>query len=228
MAITRRKIIYSLLDTVRGGLQGDDEAISEDLVGFWVDNVRAKLIKENLDKGRTLSQNAVQSLGCVEVSQVDASVCCDLKTDCTVLRTDTQIPAPIEISSRDLVTRIGPVGIGDRPYNIIEFERVPWVDTDKFVYAFLRDRHVYIIGPDIMDIEKINIQGVFANPVDVGSYQTCAGDPCYTDDTTYPISEYMVPTLEAIILQNYFKIAAVSPNDQTGNAKADLEPPTQQ
>jgi len=75
---TYKEIEYSLLNLYRGGITSDDENISGKQLMFHFRNYRAKLVREDLGKGRTLDRQLVQNLGCVEVECVDAAECCEI------------------------------------------------------------------------------------------------------------------------------------------------------
>ncbi len=225
--ITFNKLAYSMLDQVRGGLLSDDEAISLRLVKYWINNTRALLIRQDLDKGRTISASIVQTISCLEVTEVDASTCpCNVPIGCTIMRTVRTIPKPIEIGQRDLIVRVGPINITARAFSLVNQFRASWTGYLSFNInpkAFYRDQYIWIINPP-QGLQYITIQGVFENPEDLAEYVSCTSTPCYTDDDPYPISAWMVNSMEKIIMENNFKIATSTSIDDKGNAKPDYTP----
>ena len=233
--ITLNKLAYDLLNIVRGGKISDDENLSIRQIKFWINNTRAQLIRQDLNKSRSVSRNLVQSLGCVDVESVDASLCCNLEVDCIVYRTAERIPNPIETNHKDLITRVGSVTMGTRAFQFIPYERAAYIGNSPFeginnsIKAFLFDRYIYLLIPnDDTVMRKINIQGVFGDPTEVGDFNPCDGNECYTDDSYYPISEHMVETMKQMIITTNFKIAASASTDSKGDGKFEVEPNTPQ
>lgn len=231
MPTTRNKLVYNLANLIRGGVTSDDETVSLRQIGFWVDNTRNTLIRQDLNKNHSVSDNIKQSLGCIDVSRVDASTACGVQVDCDVFRTDIQIPKPIETYDRDLVTRIGPVALGSRPYLTIPLERVPYIGATPFlglnesVKACILDRYIYLFMPKKnLVIKRINVIGVWAVPSDVKTFNNCEGLPCYSDDDNYPISDHMIETMTQMIMQTDLKIISQAPSDDLNDGKSDQQP----
>lgn len=219
--------MFNALNLIRGGRQANTEFISERQVGFWVDNTRAKLIRQDLNKGRTLNPDLVQSLGCVDVEIVDGSECGCVETGCKVVRTALQIPATIETSYKNLITRIGPVQGNQRPWSIIQYAAIPFTGNNPFtantIKAAIHNRYVYVIGPNVELMTKINIQGVFENPEEVANFITCDGDACYTNDSPYPIANWMIEDMTKMILDTDFRVAATAPTDKSADGSHDVQ-----
>lgn len=232
MATTLNHLIYDILNTIRAGKGGtsDDENLSQRWIEFQIHTVRAQLIRQDLEKNRSVSNNIRQSLGCVGVSVVDASLCCSLETDCTVFRTDIKIPKTIELYQRDLITRVGPASINEKPFQLIPYERAAWAGNTPFEKlnnvpkAFLFDDYIYIMVKDSSKvISTINIQGVFSDPTEVKAFNTCAGETCFTYDSPYPISDNMIPLLKKMVIENSVRFAAMAPSDNIGDNAMKVE-----
>ena len=223
--ITLNQLSYSLLEQVRGGLLSDDEAINLRLVRWWVHNVRAMLIRQDIDKGRSISNNILQELACIDVAVVEAHTCpCPVTWDCTIVRTVRKIPKPIETAQKDLIIKVSPIGVTSRPFTIINQFRATWAGNNRFSRlspkAFYRDGYIWIINAP-QGIKKITIQGVFENPEELAGYVNCSAQPCFTLDDSYPVSNWMIPAIEKIIKETNLNQASMSPTDSAGNAKAD-------
>lgn len=224
---TLRQLVFDLKNIIRAGQQSDDELIGDRQVEFWVHNTRSMLINQDIAKHRSISDNIIQSLGCVSVSAVDASACCGITVDCTVIRTNVAIPNPIETNQKDLITRVGPADLTAPSYNLIPYQRASWAGrgrwTKKSLFAFLHDNFVYVLGEKSGLIQRINIQGVFEDPTQVSTFNNCAGQVCYNDEMEYPVSAKHIELMKQMILQNNFKIAAYAPTDVSGDTKANPE-----
>lgn len=227
--ITKNKLIYDILNIVRGGKISDDELISERQVGFWVDNTRALLIKREMDKKDTVSRELVQTLGCVEVAPIDASLCPCNPVGCDVLRTVNPIPTPLSIKGSLQFTRIGTLDVTKPAFSFISFQRASFAGNNKYtkkiVKAFYSDNHIYLITEGLNSLMKhISIQGIFESPEEVANYSICedSDEPCYSNDSTYPLSAWMVEPLKEMIINNDIRIASQSPSDNIGNANHDI------
>ncbi len=215
---TFNQLKYDILRVASGGAISDDTLISLRQIGFWIINTRAMLIRQDLDKKRSISDNIIQSLGCVPVTWVDAAQCCQLTVGCQILRTVDKIPKPIELSYRDLITRVGPVGVGKVGYSLIPYARAPFVSTKYNIPdAFYHDGYVFILNSPF--IEYISVEGVFEDPTEVAKFSTCDGLPCYSDDDVFPISAHMIEAMKQIIMTTNIKTILSVPVDTTGDAK---------
>jgi len=226
MATTLSQLAYNLLNMARGGVLSDDENISYRQVQFWVRNTRAILIRQDIQKGRTISGNIIQMLPCVDVITVDASTCpCNVPVGCSILRTKNRIPKPIETDMRDLITKVSSIEMNARSFSIINMFRAPWTGYNKYAKsnpkAFYFDGYIWIINSN--PIEKITIYGVFEDPMELANYTDCSNQPCFSDDSAYPISSWMIPIMEKMIIEGNFKIILNATTDNEGDAKSETE-----
>ena len=67
---TIKEIVYDLKNIIRGGLQSDDEMISDRQIEFQVDSLRAQYIRQDINKRRSISDNIKQIIHCLEVEAV--------------------------------------------------------------------------------------------------------------------------------------------------------------
>ena len=71
---TQNEIIFSLLNTVRAGKQSNSELISEEQLSWEIDNTRAKLIRNDQMKNRSINPDLIQTL-CINLEIADKSDC---------------------------------------------------------------------------------------------------------------------------------------------------------
>ncbi len=227
---TKNELIFSILDTVRPENMTNSD-ITTELVGFHIKNVRAQLIKQSLNKGYTPPNSCIQSLGCITVSLADKSDCCEYPTGCVILKTNVQIPQVIDYST-NLLTRVGPVDITERPYQNIEFERVPFEGYNKYTKNLIKwfipnnSNYLYLlINADNylkLGLEVINVQGVFENPDDVSSFTNCStGTTCFSSDSKYPVPDSMIPIIQEMVIKKFILPQSQAPIDSSNNAKTD-------
>lgn len=226
---TLNELAYDLQNIARGGIISDDELMSIEQFKFWIHNTRAMLIRQDISKRRTISDNIKQILNCVEVESVDASLCCGITTGCKVVRSKKRIPLPVELPNRDMILEVRPVKITEPSFHFIPYNRVAWAGNNRYTkelnFAFMLDGYMHVMGKDLGVLEKMSVVGIFANPTDLAEFGGCDNKPCFDDDTIeYPISAHMIETMKGMIIANNLKIMAAAPTDTQGNSKHDLRP----
>ena len=71
---TIKEIVYDLKNIIRGGLQSDDEMISDRQIEFQVNSLRAQFIRQDINKRRTVSDNIKQIIPYLMMEPVPASL----------------------------------------------------------------------------------------------------------------------------------------------------------
>ena len=204
--VTLNTIAYNILKNYR--IQAK---VSDDLdiryVYQWVNNARAKYVKQRLDKSTfEIDQSLVQSLGTVELELVDSSIAMSLPTplpaDKYFLRTKLSIPKTIDRSGHPgTFVRIGPADRYELKYKVLTHEDALSFGFGKFnkkdVCAFVIDDKVYLCSRDmtIKNLKWIDIRGVFQDPMAAGLFTNVA----YDENSAYPIGEDMVQDIEKLI-----------------------------
>lgn len=218
--MTKQQLIYDILGLITRGRPTDNERLSNSNVSFWIDNTRAELIRNSLNKGQSLNPDIVQTISCLEVQLIDASECpCDIQ-GCTILRSVSQLPSSIEINQKNLITQISSALLPSKPFSIIPFARAGYAHNGRFskkgTKAFIHNRYVYLITDTMYD--KIVVSGVFESPEALNTYSDCSGNACYTDNSPYPMALHMVETMKKMILDTNIKIFMSTQEDQVNDA----------
>lgn len=233
MSATKEQIRFSILDTVKpNNISG--EPITDELIDFHIKNIRAQLIKQDINKGAYIDSAIVQSLGCVPFVQADESECCAYPTGCTILRTNVPIPTAIQVNGRNLITRVGPVSLSEKPWQQVEFERVPFEGTNRFTKHLIKwfipnnSQYVYLLINNqdylTMGIEVGSIQGVWDDPDQLVNFTNCAtGEACFSDSSPYPIKDWMIPALQEMIIKKFVLLEANQPIDKTNDSNSNPE-----
>lgn len=216
---TLNEISYDILSNLEGTSRiSDDSDFSLEQIAFKVNTTRALLIRQDQAKGRSLSDNIMQTISCMEVIKVNASECCGIESPCELYRTKLQIPMPIEVYQKDLVVRVSGVDITGPSWNSISLAQISWAGISKWTKGttkwFVKGRYIYIINPPV--VKKISVTGVFEDPRALADFPSCSGTPCYSADSTYPISGHMLPTLKQLILEDLLRMKQM-PEDFKGN-----------
>lgn len=230
---TLKEVVYAVINQVRPK-RGSGDVISPELVKFHVLNTRALLIRNELNKSRTIDSSIIQDLGCIEVEPVDKSECCEEAIGCYFLRTKLPIPSTVELHHRSLITRVGPIDKTSRPYNLIPYERVPFESYGRYTknlikaYQIHNGGYLYLMMPEDSDLELewINVQGVFENPEDVAVFDNCDSEVCYTDESQFPVKDWMIPAIIQMVVEKFIGPTSKAPVDTSNNNKVDVVPQT--
>ena len=227
---TLNEIAYDLLSIVRPQLS-DDNDIDIRQIKFWIRNQRSLWLRNELNRKRTIDEEVIQTI-CADIEEVDASDCCDITINCSILRSKKKIPKTIELHNKNAIVRVGPVNKKGKPFSYIGYERVPWVGNGRFnqhlLYAFLYNEYIHVLTNNsaYQDLKTIVIRGVFEDPIEVSAFTDCDDQPCYTDDDAYPLKSWMIPALKEAILKSNLMIEAQaeSQGDDSNNAASDVAP----
>lgn len=228
---TLKEIVYDIKNIVRGGMQSDDEIISDRQIEFQIHSLRAQFIRQDINKRRSISDNIKQIITCLKVEAVKGSTC-GLSDDIIIVRSKEKVPNPIETSHSDLITAIGPTGILSVNFHMIPYNRAPWAGGNKYTkrmtFAFLLDNFVYITGPDAELLDHIKVEGVWQDPTDIAHYMNSDGTHDYDkDNDEYPLSTSMLDLIKQQMLVQNMKPFVESPTDISNNSKSDVQPNAQ-
>ena len=225
--ITLDELVYDLLEIVRPNLS-DDDNFDKRQIAFWIKNQRALWLRNELNKNRTVDDNIIQDLGCVELELADKADCCNVSDGCKVLRTKLKIPNTIELHNSTGITRIGPNDKTTTPFSFVNYNRMHVSGNGRFnrkeIFVFLLNSRVYLTATDdsmLKYIETINIRGVFEDPEEAALFNHCSGGACYTNKSPYPVNRWMVDYMKGAILELNFATALQAVEDTTNNAKSD-------
>ncbi|HAY88146.1 MAG TPA: hypothetical protein DCY51_01735 [Bacteroidetes bacterium] len=179
------------------GITSDDTEVDERFIYDLIGNQRALWLSREINKGYLAHEALNQDLTCLDMELADPGECCDPALNCKVLRTVLEIPQPLLANSRAMITRVGPLNKFSKSFNIIPYSRVPYFGSGKFnknaVYAVYLNDRIYLVSKneDVNFIEKINVRGIWEDPLLIGTYTDCGPNPCWTVDDDYPLSRKM-------------------------------------
>ncbi len=227
---TIKEIVYDIKNLIRGGMQSDDELISDRQIEFQINSLRAQFIRQDINKRRSISDNIKQIIPALKVEPVSGSIA-GLSSDLKIMRSVEKIPNPIETSHSDLVTAIGPSGLLSVNFHMIPYNRASWAMhnkyTKKMTFAFLLDSFVYVIGPDSGILDTIKVEGVWQAPRDIEKYPNKNGVGYNSDTDQYPISTSMLDLIKQQMLVLNMKPFIETLTDNSNNAKSDFQPNAQ-
>lgn len=222
--MTINQVIYNLRVIIKD-LRSDDLKFTDRQLEFIVNYIRSKLIKQDIDKGKTISSNIRQDLGIIDLEKIDASES-NINSGHKVLRTTRKIPKVIEANFKDLITYVGGI---DR-LSAFQFSTKAFVDKQmwskygpKNRYAYLKDGYIYLANCDL-STRKIAVEGIFENPRDVYNFSKEDGSPCYNPDLDeYPISSYMLQTIYDLIISKEINTFYQLPEDVINDATSEIK-----
>ena len=216
--MTLNELAYRVLEAYRGEIK-DSDTMDIRLVKNWIRATRNRLLKQRLSTYiGELPDKLCQSLGQIEVEQIDSSIVPSLPSKISLFRTKIEIPRTID--RRNIghsFRRIGPADRLTDKYDVVSLENAirsgyGRFNRDKIVSFVLDDRiYLYSRGNLVFMPQYIDVVGVFEDPIRAGKIF----DSNYNDDSIYPISESMIDDIENIIYSSNFRLTVNQPNDKT-------------
>lgn len=224
-----KEIVYMVLDLAKANTS-DDSFFTEEHVIFLLKKYRSFLIKKEQEKQKATTDIASEfeyqqiCLDLEKVPAIDGQPC----TGGYYLRTTKKIPKILEGNE----LRVYPLdfyqGIN---ISYIPRDRMRYVGTNKFlqniIYVSLGpDLHLYLnsSNPQFLYLRKLRMSAVLED-FDEASELLCDdnGDSTACDvlDETFPIREYLVPTLIELVVKELVG-SEYKPVDQNNNANDDL------
>jgi hypothetical protein len=222
------EIVYNIKNLMAGGVQSDDNPLSDTQLGFIVGYYRAKLIRQDQQKGRLNKQLFIQNLGKLPLIQADKNECCDI-TSC-ILRTKFAIPTPLETFDSLNITFVGT--IDGRPFDQRTHNVLYWNKHAKYTGKepkwYYQNGYIYIINAPGM-ITNINIQGIFEDPLYAAQTEcSCQEQPvdCGSLDFDYKMPLHYVDLIVKLVAQTEMTILTGLPQDLTNDSMSQLNKAT--
>jgi hypothetical protein len=222
------ELVYDLMSLKRGQLSDDDIGDKRQFE-FWINNTRALLIRQDNNKGRSLTENIIQDLGCVELENADVAECCDMEYGCVIKRTKLLIPRPIELSQQDAILRVATIDKTSKSFTFVPYEQFIFSGNGRFnkytIFATYRNGRIYLQSKSntltLNAMKWINVRGIFEDPRGVGIFIRCDGTTCFSNDSPYPISNWMIEAMKKMILETDIKMMITIPADPSNDASGD-------
>jgi len=215
------EIIYNIKNLIGGGDQSDDMTLSDRQVMFIVDYYRARLAKQDQEKGIYNASMYVQNLGCVSVIQTDKNEKCEVD-DC-ILRTEHKIPAPLFNSNNiTFVGKSNGTPFQRKEHNAMHWKRAAkWTGREPAWYD--QAHYIYLVDPPTMMLSDINVQGIFERPSDALKFRTCDcpanGEDCFDSfDFEYPMPMHHTDVVVKMIAETELRILTSIPVDNANNS----------
>lgn len=230
--ISLNQMIFQVYEDLQ--ITSDDTSLDKRLIKDLINQERANWIRKEHNKNRSIDDNIIQDLGCVELSLVDrqSDRCCEVFTDCKILRSKYTIPNAIELNHEKIITRISPVDFMSIPIYFMDYDHAIYYGNGRYntkaLGAFLKNNYLYIVynkGNYNKLLEYVNIQGVFEDPTEAAKYINCdTQQPCFDWDDRYPINAWMWQSLVKPAVLNELRTKRTLYRDENNNSKDDAIP----
>ena len=225
MALTANKLVSDIRNIATSGSNPVEFRIEDSQVLFWCNEIRAMLIAQALQKRSDISDTWLQVISCLELELVDKSECCEITTNCYILRTKRELPDTIETSADNFIVRVEtPKGEIISKTNPFEEK---YIQYSKYVKEkarwFIKNNRIYIVNETLL--EYINVWGIFEDPMTLKEYVACDGNTCFNWDSDYPASLKMANDITNIVLKTKVYPFLQLPADNTNDANNSTTPP---
>lgn len=223
MSVLASELIYNVKNLKAGGIQSDDENLSDRQLYFIINYYRAKLVRQEAQRHNTIQREGIQDLGKVELQRADPHEC-DCPAEACVLRTVLPIPNSLGLAGRDHgFTFVGMYG--GMSWQETTWQAGPWTMFSKYTGDktkwMIKGRYMYILNPSDPMLSFMNVQGLFDDPMEAEAFRTCDcdDDSCIDDfNFTYPIQGHLIDTLMKMIMDNEMRWSTLIPQDTTNDS----------
>lgn len=226
--MTVKEIIQRVLNLYSKGTPSDDARLTERHVYNKLLTVRSRLITQELNRRRKVSNWNYQVLPCVELIEVPLHECpCLPDVGCKILRTKHKLPKPLVNHSTHIISNVSSID-GSITYSETTFENKKYSRGYKYGKIkpdfYVRNGYIYITyrqGPRI-----ITITGLFEDPVEVESFPSYCSEhnnqpnvQCYSIlDTEFPIEADMIDVMIELSIQELVNMFSQIPEDRSNNS----------
>jgi len=223
--VTLGTITSDLKNIIRGAQVTQSEPISNRQIEAWIHQYRAKILKQDIDKGKAINVDYVQTIQSLELEEVDEAEGSTLSTDYKTFRTKIQVPHTIDFNFKSGFMYIGTINgqeIQLSPEGQSRWQQYKkYTATDRIAY----EKNGYLYVTNDKELRYITVRGVFEIPPEVSHINN--PNELIADVTTnspYPIPINMVPTLKEMILRLELGVEAQAYSDITNDSASKVEP----
>ena len=220
-------IIDDILLEIRNGDIAESESISRVQIEQWIHQYRALLIKQDLDKGRTVNPGYVQVINPFEMTLTNPT---DIEK--YIYESVNEMPKLI-----DLHYGSGLISIRDANGRLIQLgtESKAWLQgnrqfTKNDYIAYLKGGKLYAMkwltnacestDHTLDTLTNLEVSIIAEDPTAVGKINSKCYDP---DETVYPVPANMIPTIKSFIFAKELAIMLATNTDITNNAHDDTQ-----
>lgn len=198
------EIVYNIKNLIGGGLQSDDFKLSDRQIAFIVNYYRAKLIKQEMDKGVRRSADSFKQKITVEYD-----------ADCGGF----PVPDTLETTFGFDFTYVGTKAV---QFQYAQANTTKWLQSSKYTgdapRYFSRDGFIYLTKQPTKNLKRIIVEGVFEDPK---AAQDCH-NPCGLD-FDYPMPLDRVDLIVKLIAESEFQVLLSIAPDTLNDSEGQIE-----
>ena len=222
--MTLNEMIYDVREKLK--FNTEDNHITDEYIAHLLNIKRNFFVKQRFSKFTRNIPEELKQIICLDISPtdtIDGEPCFG-----NISRSDSMMPAMMEIGGRDSLIAVRVADINFPHLNIIPTERLPFVGENRWLQkqlyvAYDADRYLYLKSGNSlhMNLKKIKVVGVFADPE--AAYEiNCSGDTtCEWFDSEYPMEPYLINDMIASVVQELGQTLNI-PNDSVNNAHGEI------
>lgn len=224
MAVTANQLVSDIRNIATSGSNPIEFRIEDSQILYWCNEIRAMLIAQAIQKRNDISDTWLQELGCLELEQVDKSECCEITTNCMILRTVRELPDTLETSADNFIVRVEDLNGKIIPKTTAFEEKYNKYNkyTKDSRRWFFKGNRLYITNEDFLS--HINVWAVFEDPSALKAFTNCSGSTCFRWDAEYPCSLKMASQITDIVLKTKVYPLIQMPQDNTNDANNTTAP----
>lgn len=215
---TLDELAYEVLELYRATYKVTD-SLDIRQVKSWIQEYRAFLLKQKAMRPfEMIDQSYIQVLNLKDLEVIDSSLLEGSPNNTYILRTISNIPAPIENNrGKILITRISLPDLLKGNINLYSMDHALNSGHGRFnkkqLFAFLFDNKIHIKSHlaqnELEKVEHLQIAGAFQDPYQAG----------YLDNMRYPIAESMIRDIHELIKQEKLPYVTTPIEDPLPNDK---------
>jgi hypothetical protein len=219
-SMLQSELIFNVKNLKAGGIQSDDENLSDRQIAFIIDYYRAKLMRQEAMKHNSMDGEDIQDLGRVSIIKADPHEC-DCPADACILRTELPLPSTLNPTGFTFVGHYGGTAFQETTW-----QRGPWDSYAKYTGDkpkwFTKGRYIYLLNPPDPMMSVMNIQGLFESPQEAEKFRTCDCDngvACNTGfDFEYPVAAHLVDTIMKMMMESEVRWSTLIPTDTANDS----------
>ena len=211
---TLNTIIDDILLELRNSNIANTESISRIQIEQWIINYRTLLIKQDIDKGRTINPQYVQTLSNIHLERIEPT------TGKYLYQSEITLPKLIDFHYKTGLVNVtdlygNPIQIGNRTK--VKFQRTRKYTAYDYL-AYMHNNKLYVEGND-NNLEYINADIIAENPADIAG----VNGECFDPNGQYPVPANMISVIKQMIFANELNIMPQMRSDKTNNGNDDTQ-----
>lgn len=207
--MTLNEMIDDILLEARNNSISESEHLSRHQIELWINSYRAFLIKQDIDKGRSINPMYTQTI-MMHLDKLENN------PGHFVYKGDKKLPALIDFNFRP-----GVISVKDGYGNIIQIGSETKMKFQKYrkhtckdYIAYVKSDYLYVEGNDIL--EYVDVEVIAENPTDL--------QMCYNPmEDQYPIPAAMFTTVKQLIFSRDIPTMLQTITDKTNDSNDDTQ-----